>query len=72
MLQDKDADRLNDRQIAHNTAHGFGAAMLAIVHPKLCVRLSELTSLRDTSANTILGFIKVGLSINFTTKYAHS
>ncbi|KAF3009190.1 hypothetical protein E8E14_005932 [Neopestalotiopsis sp. 37M] len=39
MLQDKDADRLNDRQIAHNTAHGFGAAM-------------------DTSANTILGFIK--------------
>ncbi|ETS87774.1 hypothetical protein PFICI_01602 [Pestalotiopsis fici W106-1] len=39
MLQDKDADRLDDRQIAHNAAHGFGAAM-------------------DTSANTILGFIK--------------
>ncbi|KAM5346074.1 hypothetical protein ACJ41O_009079 [Fusarium nematophilum] len=39
MLLDKDADRLDDRQIAHNAAHGFGAAM-------------------DTSANTILGFIK--------------
>ncbi|KAF5026974.1 hypothetical protein F66182_1004 [Fusarium sp. NRRL 66182] len=39
MLQDQDVDRLDDRQIAHNAAHGFGAAM-------------------DTSANTILGFIK--------------
>ncbi|RSL58716.1 hypothetical protein CEP54_007606 [Fusarium duplospermum] len=39
MLLDKDADRLDDRQIAHNAAHGFGAAM-------------------DTSANTVLGFIK--------------
>ncbi|KAH8721733.1 cytochrome P450 [Ilyonectria robusta] len=39
MLSDKDSDRLNDRQIANNAAHGFGAAM-------------------DTSANTILGFIK--------------
>ena len=26
MLTDKDADRLNDRQIAHNAGHGFGAA----------------------------------------------
>ncbi|KAH7161080.1 cytochrome P450 [Dactylonectria macrodidyma] len=39
MLNDKDSDRLNDRQIANNAAHGFGAAM-------------------DTSANTVLGFIK--------------
>lgn len=27
MLTDKDADRLDDRQIANNAAHGFGAAM---------------------------------------------
>lgn len=27
MLSDKDSDRLNDRQIANNAAHGFGAAM---------------------------------------------
>ncbi|KAF5013804.1 hypothetical protein FDECE_222 [Fusarium decemcellulare] len=39
MLLDKDSDRLNDRQIANNAAHGFGAAM-------------------DTSANTLMGFIK--------------
>ncbi|KAK2598866.1 hypothetical protein N8I77_012248 [Diaporthe amygdali] len=39
MLEDKDDDRLDDRQIANNAAHGFGAAM-------------------DTSANTIIGFIK--------------
>ncbi|KAI8648298.1 hypothetical protein NCS56_01514000 [Fusarium sp. Ph1] len=39
MLLNKDADRLDDRQIAHNAAHGFGAAV-------------------NTSANTILGFIK--------------
>lgn len=26
MLVDKDADRLSDRQIAHNAGHGFGAA----------------------------------------------
>ncbi|KAH6697419.1 putative cytochrome P450 oxidoreductase [Plectosphaerella plurivora] len=39
MLLDTSEDRLSDKQIAHNAAHGFGAAM-------------------DTSANTILGFIK--------------
>ncbi|KAG8158553.1 hypothetical protein KVR01_011675 [Diaporthe batatas] len=39
MLEDKDHDRLTERQIANNAAHGFGAAM-------------------DTSANTIMGFIK--------------
>ncbi|KAJ4422238.1 hypothetical protein N0V82_003098 [Gnomoniopsis sp. IMI 355080] len=27
MLEDKDDDRLDDRQIANNAAHGFGAAM---------------------------------------------
>lgn len=27
MLLDKDSDRLDDRQIANNAAHGFGAAM---------------------------------------------
>jgi hypothetical protein len=27
MLLDEDKDRLNDRQIANNAAHGFGAAM---------------------------------------------
>lgn len=26
MLTDKDNDRLEDRQIAHNAGHGFGAA----------------------------------------------
>ncbi|CAG9988754.1 unnamed protein product [Clonostachys byssicola] len=39
MLMDQDHDRLDDRQIANNAAHGFGAAM-------------------DTSANTLVGFIK--------------
>lgn len=27
MLEDKDDDRLDDRQVANNAAHGFGAAM---------------------------------------------
>lgn len=32
MLVDKDDDRLDDRYIAHNGAHGFGAGMYAEKH----------------------------------------
>lgn len=44
MLLDEDADRLTDREIANNAAHGFGAAMLeANLEPVL--KIQSLTNI---------------------------
>ncbi|KAF5238821.1 hypothetical protein FANTH_10149 [Fusarium anthophilum] len=57
MLQDKDADRLDERQIAHNAAHGFGPAM-----PWSCFQMFR----QEPSKNSILSLEKIDFHVGKT------